>query len=186
MYQRLLKSIPLGALAAALAFSQPAPPPGQEQFQGDPPTRAARLSFVTGNVSFNPAGVEDWAAAQLNRPMTTGDKLWTEADGRAEVHIGTSVARIGGNTSFAFINLDDATTQVQVAAGSVCIRVRRLLDNEVYEIDTPQLALTVTRPGDYRVDVSEQDGSTVVTVRSNGEAEINASGQPVTVHQREQ
>jgi hypothetical protein len=34
----------------------------------DPPTRAGRLSYISGNVSFEPAGVTDWDRASLNRP----------------------------------------------------------------------------------------------------------------------
>lgn len=30
---------------------------------GDPPGRAARLSWIDGNVSFQPGGVEDWVLA---------------------------------------------------------------------------------------------------------------------------
>ena len=49
----------------------------------DPPGRVARLSYVQGAVSLQPAGVDDWAAAAINRPLTTGDKLWTDQDSRA-------------------------------------------------------------------------------------------------------
>jgi hypothetical protein len=54
----------------------------------DPPSRVARLSFLRGAVSFQPAGESDWAPAAINRPMTTGDKLWADMDSRAELHIG--------------------------------------------------------------------------------------------------
>ena len=50
----------------------------------DPPRRAARLGLVEGSVSLQPAGVDDWISAELNRPLTTGDRLWTTDDGRAE------------------------------------------------------------------------------------------------------
>ncbi|HYA97703.1 MAG TPA: hypothetical protein VEH49_06375, partial [Methylomirabilota bacterium] len=73
----------------------------------DPPSRVARLSFVQGQVSFNPAGTDDWAGAEVNRPMTTGDKLWSDRDGRAELQIGSAVLRMGGETGFSFLNLSD-------------------------------------------------------------------------------
>jgi hypothetical protein len=38
---------------------------------------------MDGTVSFQPTGIEDWAPAELNHPVTIGDHLWTEADGRA-------------------------------------------------------------------------------------------------------
>ena len=36
----------------------------------DPPARAARLNYLSGQVSFRPDAVEDWAAASLNYPLT--------------------------------------------------------------------------------------------------------------------
>ena len=44
----------------------------------DPPTRVARLSYVGGAVSFSPAGDDQWAQAVLNRPLVTGDRLWSD------------------------------------------------------------------------------------------------------------
>jgi hypothetical protein len=43
--------------------------------ESDPPGRVARLSYADGSVSMQPAGVEDWTNATVNRPLTTGDKL---------------------------------------------------------------------------------------------------------------
>src|SRR5262245_23692783 len=119
MNRRIVYLISASALAAGLALAQPALPPGAQQFEGDPPTRAARVSFLQGSIALNPAGVEDWVPASLNRPLTTGDKIWVDGDGRAEVHLGTVAIRVGGNTSFGFVNLDDQTAQMQVNAGSV-------------------------------------------------------------------
>ena len=45
----------------------------------EPPSRAARLGFISGTVSFSPAGQPDWVRAAVNRPLTTGDRLWTAA-----------------------------------------------------------------------------------------------------------
>ena len=44
----------------------------------DPPSRVARLKYLSGEVSMQPGGVDDWAAATINRPMTTADRLWTD------------------------------------------------------------------------------------------------------------
>jgi hypothetical protein len=49
----------------------------------DPPARVARLNFLTGSISFQPAGEGDWVAAIPNRPLTTGDNLWTDSNSRA-------------------------------------------------------------------------------------------------------
>ena len=41
----------------------------------DPPSRAARLGYISGTVSFSPASQPDWVQAVVNRPLTTGDRL---------------------------------------------------------------------------------------------------------------
>jgi len=157
------------AVAAFCAFAQ-----DQPQDEGpDVPGRAARLGLVQGTVSFQPASVDDWVPATPNRPVTTGDRLWTEAGARAEVHLGSAAFRLNGRTNFSFINLDDRTAQVQLSVGTLDIRVRRLADDETMEVDTPQAALSILRPGEYRVDVNEQGDTTIVTVRG-GEIEATA------------
>src|ERR1700681_3054262 len=92
-------------LAASLLPAQPPPDGAFEPTGDDPPGRAARLSFLAVTVSFQPGGVEDWVPATLNRPLTTGDRLWTETGARAEMHIGTAAFRLNGRTNFFFLNL---------------------------------------------------------------------------------
>src|SRR5579883_615182 len=71
----------------------------------DPPGRVARLSYASGSVSLQPAGVQDWTDATVNRPLTTGDKLWTDQNSRAELDIGSAAIRLGSTTGFSFLNL---------------------------------------------------------------------------------
>src|SRR6266403_1404459 len=111
--------------------------------EGDPPGQVARLSDIEGSVSLQPAGVQEWAAATLNRPLTTGDKLWTDQSSRAELDIGAAAIRLGATTGFSFLNLDDNTAQMQVAAGTLIVRVRDLQGNQTYEVDTPNIALSL-------------------------------------------
>src|SRR5258707_1338944 len=150
----------------------------------DPPTRVARLSHVDGSVSFEPAGTDDWVTAVVNRPMTTGDKLWADHDSRAELHLGSASIRLGASTGFSFLNLDDNTVQLQVTEGTLRIRVRHLDRDENFEIDTPNLAFSVLRPGIYRINVNEAGDTTVVVVR-DGEGEVTGGGQSFRVHSDE-
>jgi len=146
----------------------------------NPPRRAARLGFMDGTVSLQPAGVDDWVSAELNRPLTTGDRLWIQDDGRAELSIGSALMRLNRRTAAAFVNLDDHITQVEISAGTLVFTIRDLTYGEAFEVDTPQLAFTVLRPGKYRIDVNEQGDATLVTV-VNGEGEATAAGQAYTV-----
>jgi FecR-like protein len=154
-----------GALFALGAVAQPAP---DDNDQADPPSRVARLAFIRGTVSFVPAGENDWVEAQLNRPLITGDKLWTDHDSRAELEIGSSALRLDAETSFDFLNLDDQTAQIELTQGSLNLRVRRLYDNQVYEVDTPTLAFVINRVGEYRLTVLPNGRSTVVAVLQGG------------------
>src|SRR5215471_13761925 len=101
----------LAGFAAAVAlFLLSASPRATAQDEGeDPPARAARLSFTAGAVSFAPAGTDQWVDAVVNRPMTTGDKLWTDQGARAEVRVDSYAFRFGAQTGFSFLNLDDHT-----------------------------------------------------------------------------
>ena len=84
------------ALAAMIngAFTQTA----KAQDQDDPPGRVARLGYMEGQVSFQPAGENEWVGAVPNRPMTTGDKLWIDRDSRAEIQLGSSTIDVAPNT----------------------------------------------------------------------------------------
>src|ERR1700674_4371653 len=99
------------ALAVALFMPQRAAAPADDD---DPPSRVARLSYTHGNVSFEPAGTDDWVSAVVNRPITTGDKLWSDNGARAELHIGSAAIRLSGNTGFSFLNLDDRMAQIRL------------------------------------------------------------------------
>lgn len=134
----------------------------------DPPTRVARLSYLHGDVSFVPAGENEWVEADLNRPLVSGDKLWTDRDSRAVLEIGPAALRLDEDTSFDFLNLDDNNAQIELTQGTLNLRVRRLYDGQSYEVDTPTLAFVVTRVGEFRIDVAPDGDSTIVTVRSGG------------------
>ncbi|AMV41956.1 DUF6600 domain-containing protein [Paraburkholderia caribensis] len=180
----------LTALALQSAAAQDAPPPGnyaQTAPDSDPPGRIARLNYMAGTVTTEPAGASDWSYAQVNRPLTTGDQLWNDRNARSELHIGSTAVRMGGQTSLDILNLDDNSAQLKVAQGTLSTRVRAIAPGSSYEIDTPNLALGVNSPGDYRVDVAPDGSSTTVTVRSgsatvygdNGQMPVGA-GQQVT------
>jgi hypothetical protein len=146
----------------------------------DPPMRVARLSYVEGRVSFQPGGESDWGWATLNRPMTTGDSLWTGNSSRAEMHIGSTAIRVGGQTSVSFLNLDDRTVQIQLNSGTIDVRMRNLYRGDVFEVDTPNLAFTVLRRGDYRITVDPGGSFTTITLR-DGQGQINGGGQAFLV-----
>src|ERR1039458_410057 len=101
-------------LAVGAAIAQPV----------DPPSRVARLNYLAGQVSFRPGSVEDWAAASLNYPLTTGDHLWTDPGAQTEMHVGSTAIRMGSETALAFLNLDDRVAQLSLTGGSLNVHIR--------------------------------------------------------------
>src|SRR6267142_259119 len=116
----------VAVLAAAILLLLPIAPlalaQDQDNYQ-DPPTRAGRIGFVQGSVSFQPGGEGDWLEAVPNRPLTTGDNLWVDRDSRAEVQIGSTSIRLGPETSLTFLELGNDVTQLRLATGSLYFRV---------------------------------------------------------------
>jgi hypothetical protein len=166
----------LGIVLATIAL----PTRSSAQDQDDPPGRVARLGYLQGSVSFLPAGETDWVGAVPNRPMSTGDQLWTDENSRAEVQLGSAVIRLAPLTTFSFLNLDDDTVQIQLSSGAINVTVRWLRDEEDFEVDTPNQAFNIFQPGHYRVEASADGSYTVISVRS-GEGAATGDGQTFTL-----
>lgn len=143
----------LGLVAAAPAIAAYADPSG----------RVARLSHTQGDVSFAPAGEGQWYGIVRNRPLTRGDRLWTDRNGLAEIQVGSAAVRLGPQTSFEILDLHDGIGQFLVTQGTLSLTVRRLYPGQVYEVATPNLAVVIDRAGRYRIDVDPHyDEATIV------------------------
>jgi len=165
------------------------PPPSTAQNNGvtrrDPPGRAVRLQYMSGSVSFQPQGTGDWVAGSLNRPLTNADNIWTDKEARAELNSGTGILRMGDETSLTLTNVGDNSVQVELHQGTLNLHVRHLFEGEMYEVDTPNMAFTVQKSGDYRFDVDPNGDATVVTVRK-GEGDATGQGPAVRVKSDQQ
>ncbi len=150
----------------------------------DPPARVARLGYMNGAVSLSPAGENDWDQATINRPLTSGDRLWTDAGARAEIQIGGATVRMNAATSTSILNLDDRVAQLQLTQGTLSVRVRRLDPNQLFEVDTPNLAFTLRKPGEYRITVDPNGDATSIFVRQ-GQGEADGEGTAYTIDSRQ-
>jgi hypothetical protein len=140
----------------------------------DPPERVARVEIVEGAAAFQAAGTDAWNTDLSNRPFTTGDKLWVDRDARAEMSLGATAIRMGAQTAMQLLNVGDRATQLGLTGGSLNLRVRYLSPDETFEVDTPNLAVTIQTPGEYRIDVD--DTGTITDVAAlNGQ--VGAIGQ---------
>ena len=150
----------------------------------DPPSRVARLGYMSGAVSFSPSGVSDWVQATVNRPLTTGDRLWAVAGARAEIQVSANMIHMNADTGISVLNLDDRIVQLQLTQGTLNIRVRRLEPRQVFEVDTPNLALVLRKPGQYHISVDPDGNATDIVVRQ-GQAEVYADAVSYAVDSRQ-
>jgi DNA segregation ATPase FtsK/SpoIIIE-like protein len=170
MRKNLLTLASFVGIALMVSLFSPLRAAAQDGDGDDPPSRVARLSYTQGAVSFQPAGTDDWVDATSNRPITTGDKLWSDNGSRAALHIGSASIHLSQNTGFSFLNLTDNVAQLQLTSGTIRIRVKRLGDDDNFEVDTPNLAFTILAPGIYKISVNDTGDATVIEdVRGQGE-----------------
>jgi len=147
--------------------------------------RFARLSYVEGKVTFQSAKVtfqssdEPSPSALPDRPLEPGDRLSTGSDGRAELAFGTADTRLDQDTELTLVHLSATAVRMQLNGGSASLHLRELLENETFEIVTPNATLAFQQPGEYRVDVAA-DGATEFTVRT-GAADVATAGGLVRV-----
>lgn len=147
----------------------------------DPPGRVARLNYAAGSVSFAPGDAPDhWVQAVLNRPLTGGDRLWADGDGRAEFQVGSTAVRMAPQTSVDVLHLDDDRLQLRLAQGSANLRVRVLDPEDIVEVATPSGAVLIRAPGSYRITVDPDDDMTRVAVNF-GQADVITPGRDVRV-----
>jgi hypothetical protein len=174
----------LPLLAGALRAQEAGPPPGS----GDPPARVARISYLTGTVSFQPSGDTAWSLATANYPLTTGDRLYADRGARAELQAGRLTLRVGEGSDLTVTSLSDDFTQVGFAQGSLRISVYGMDPGDSIEIDTPRGALALLAVGEYRVDAPADESPMIVAVSrgtlqwtAGGVAQLVQGGQAITI-----
>ena len=165
--------------------SNPSGPPNPGNPSNDPPARVARIQYISGEVSMQPGGVNDWVAASLNRPLTSSDRVWSDKDSRVELNVGDGYLRMSSESSLTLTNVGDNTIQAELDQGVLELTVRHLEPGEIYEIDTPNLAFTAMKSGVYRFDVNPAQDQTWVTVRK-GYGEVTGRGNAVKVGEGQQ
>jgi hypothetical protein len=132
----------------------------------DPPAYVARIAYTEGNVSYMQAGSNQWAEGQSNYPMSSGDRLYSDQDSRAEIGAGSTDVRLGQYTDVTLTNLTDQYEQIGLAAGSIRVRIYGLNPGNTVEVDTPNGSAVITQPGDYRFDVFDQNGGSDAVVNA--------------------
>jgi len=149
------------------------------QDEGNPPGRAARLSYKSGNVTLQPSGETDWSQADLNYTVTTGDRLYSDQGARAELEVGSFAVRMSDATDLTMANLNDQLMQLGIGQGSVRLSIFNMPSGNTVEIDTPNGALTAQDAGFYRVDVDPNNGTRVIV--NSGSLALTGGGANQTI-----
>ncbi len=184
----LAAALGLAALAATTVVAQQDPGAQPDDAQSydqspgdiDPPSRAARLSTIDGAVSVQPAGVDDWTVATINRPLTSGDQLWSDRGSRAQIDLGAAIVSLGDDSSVTLLNLGDQAVQLQLSAGTIIVALRDPDPGSAFEIDAPSASVSLMRAGSYRIAV-DNNGNTTVATRNGQSRVITRAGRSVTL-----
>ena len=172
-----LTALPLAAQEPPPPPTAPAPVPPES---GNAPARVARISWVQGNVSFQPSGDTSWSVATVNYPVTTGDRLFADSGARAELQVGNLAIRLGPSSDFTMTDLTEQFAQLGLAQGTARVSIYKLEPGDTVELDTPRGALYLLQPGAYRVD-EPAGGDAMIVTAEHGSAEWTAGGVAQTV-----
>jgi hypothetical protein len=145
----------------------------------------ARISYVSGPVSYSRGDYPDeWDEAAVNVPFTVGDRIYLPEDGRAELQLPSgNVIRLAPRSYFSALNLAYDVKQFYLGEGAAFFNIRRLASDEIIEIDTPNVSVTLEQEGRYRIEV-DQDGNSRISVR-RGKVIVAASGRQITMGEGE-
>jgi hypothetical protein len=170
----------LAGIFLTAALIVPNPSAAQERYPA-----VARLSFVSGPVSYSRGDDPgEWDEAIENIPLTIGDRLYTPAEGRAEMQISSgNFIRLAPRSYLSTLNLSDDVKQFYLGEGIAFLNIRRLAPDELIEIDTPNVSVTLEEPGRYRIAVDE-NGDSRISVR-RGRVSVAAGGKQIAVENSE-
>ena len=181
----MLSTIGVFAQSDARGSDAPGPDaPGVDVAPG-----VARMSLINGDVSTQRGDSSEWAAAVVNAPIVSGDKVSTGDNARAEVQLDfANVLRLGDHTQATIANLTRNQIQVQIGEGIANYDVFPNSEAAA-EIDTPNVAIHPKQgEASFRIIVNS-DQETQVIVR-RGELDLSTAqgstqarpGQMITVH----
>lgn len=149
----------------------------------DPPGRAGRLAEVQGSAWLFHPDAGEWLAAERNRPFTTGDRLSTDQDGRAELRVGSTTLRLDANSEMEIVRLDDEHFEVYLHSGSLAVRLRSDEAASGFAMTTDQGSFVAQRSGRYRLD-RRADLSVLTVASGQARYETTANALQVQAGQR--
>ncbi|MEO6030337.1 MAG: DUF6600 domain-containing protein [Burkholderiaceae bacterium] len=166
------------AIAMVASLTAMALPALAQTSPADPPDLVARLSEVSGQAWLYDPDRGEWIEASRNRPVTTGNRLATDAGAHAELQLGSTTLRLDGDTELEVSQLDDDRFSLQLHSGSVEAQVRDPQDAASFELTTADGRFVLQAAGRYRFD--RRDAESEVTVL-DGQALYQGDGTALPV-----
>jgi hypothetical protein len=139
------------------------------------------LAFAQGTVSFHDREQPGWIPAVVNRPLTSGDAIWTEPNARSEISLAGTRIRMEGASQLDMLAIDDSQTRLQLDQGRIDVKSFAMDRNQPYQVLTPRGTVSLQQQGDYYMEAGSTQDPTRLGVRA-GAAEFQAlNGQMVAV-----
>lgn len=156
-----MKSHGLVLMLALAALAQPAAAVAEDE------GGQARLRLVEGGVALqrpDEAGAEE---ARANVPFLPGDRLWSDAGGRAELQFADGgLLRLDRRSKLDYLEYDarrePAVATLSLWSGSLYLHVPGDRRRSDYLVETPDGRVDVSEAGRYRIDVDERETRLVV------------------------
>lgn len=127
----------------------------------------AVLSFLRGgevDIAHRDTSV---VAGTLHAPLVVGDAIGTDDTAYAEVALTPhEYIRLAGGSDVRLASLSTSHRRLQIANGTIEVRVLCCARGATLDIDTPSLTLRPMAAGRYRITVGANNDVTSVTVRS--------------------
>jgi hypothetical protein len=131
----------------------------------DPPALVGRVSDVSGRLLLESALTHTSDSAGVNWPVSSGDRVRTDDEGRAELDLGGATVQLDGASDLSIVELDQAITRVRLASGSIQINVKERSAADVVSVQVARATIELLDAGRYRIDATH-DGGTRIAVRS--------------------
>ncbi|MFI5385381.1 MAG: DUF6600 domain-containing protein [Fimbriimonadales bacterium] len=148
------------------------------------PVRLARVSYLSGPVTWRPDDSTGWSTASMNLPFRQGAEVWVKTGSRAELQFDDgSTMRLGGGAVVTLQDMysDDKRefTELKLTGGLATLHLRG--EHSQYQIDTPLTSVKTSGPVLVRVGV----GNTVEVACEAGNAEVEGRQGNTVLHSKE-
>jgi hypothetical protein len=161
---------------ALLALSLAVPARAQEDF------RHGRIRALEPGVTIQRGSETGAEEAVPNLPFFPGDRVWTDAGGRAEFQFPDgSLVRLDSRSKLDYVTHDEGRAELVVLrlwSGTLALRPRSGREGREFEVETPSGLVTASDRGVYRIDV---DGADTRLSVYEGEATLEAGRRRVVV-----